>query len=73
MTTSCRIICPTHSHRRDDGDANGHGLSMIANGGRRVRPTLVDRIQDRYGHTISKHDPPQRLIAVVSPADREGA
>jgi len=30
--------------------------SMIANGGRRVRPTLVDRIQDRYGHTIFKHD-----------------
>jgi penicillin-binding protein 1A len=30
--------------------------SMIANGGRRVRPTLVDRIQDRYGHTVFKHD-----------------
>jgi penicillin-binding protein 1A len=30
--------------------------SMIANGGRRVRPTLIDRIQDRYGHTIFKHD-----------------
>lgn len=30
--------------------------SMFANGGRRVKPTLVDRIQDRYGHTIYKHD-----------------
>jgi penicillin-binding protein 1A len=30
--------------------------SMIANGGRRVKPTLIDRIQDRYGHTIFKHD-----------------
>src|SRR5207248_2889051 len=30
--------------------------SMIANGGRRVKPTLIDRIQDRYGHTILKHD-----------------
>jgi len=29
---------------------------MIANGGRRVKPTLIDRIQDRYGHTIFKHD-----------------
>jgi penicillin-binding protein 1A len=30
--------------------------SMIANGGRRVKPTLIDRIQDRYGRTIFKHD-----------------
>src|ERR1700759_4090013 len=30
--------------------------SMIANGGRRVTSTLIDRIQDRYGHTIFKHD-----------------
>jgi penicillin-binding protein 1A len=29
---------------------------MIANGGRRVKPTLIDRIQDRYGHTIFRHD-----------------
>jgi penicillin-binding protein 1A len=30
--------------------------SMFANGGRRVIPTMIDRIQDRYGHTIYKHD-----------------
>jgi penicillin-binding protein 1A len=30
--------------------------SMFDNGGRRVIPTLIDRIQDRYGHTIYKHD-----------------
>ncbi len=30
--------------------------SMIANGGRRITPTLIDRIQDRYGKTIYKHD-----------------
>ncbi len=30
--------------------------SMFDNGGRRVTPTLIDRIQDRYGHTIYKHD-----------------
>lgn len=32
------------------------GYSMFANGGRKVRPTLIDRIQDRYGKTIFKHD-----------------
>jgi penicillin-binding protein 1A len=30
--------------------------AMFANGGRRIKPTLIDRIQDRYGHTIYKHD-----------------
>jgi penicillin-binding protein 1A len=30
--------------------------AMIDNGGRRVKPTLIDRIQDRYGHTVYKHD-----------------
>ncbi|WP_421984480.1 penicillin-binding protein 1A [Roseibium sp.] len=30
--------------------------ATIANGGRKVRPTLIDRIQDRYGRTIYKHD-----------------
>ena len=30
--------------------------AMFANGGERIRPTLVDRIQDRYGKTIFRHD-----------------
>ncbi len=30
--------------------------AMFDNGGRKVQPTLIDRIQDRYGHTIYKHD-----------------
>jgi penicillin-binding protein 1A len=30
--------------------------SMFANGGRRITPTLIDRIQDRYGKTVYKHD-----------------
>jgi len=30
--------------------------AMFDNGGRRVKPTLIDRIQDRYGHTVYKHD-----------------
>ena len=30
--------------------------SMFANGGRRIKPTLIDRIQDRNGQTIYRHD-----------------
>lgn len=30
--------------------------AMFANGGQRVQPTLVDRIQDRFGRTIYRHD-----------------
>jgi penicillin-binding protein 1A len=30
--------------------------AMFDNGGRKVQPTLIDRIQDRYGRTIYRHD-----------------
>lgn len=30
--------------------------AILDNGGRKVTPTLIDRIQDRWGHTIYKHD-----------------
>ncbi|MEO0485719.1 MAG: PBP1A family penicillin-binding protein [Pseudomonadota bacterium] len=30
--------------------------AMFANGGERVEPTLVDRVQDRYGRTEYRHD-----------------
>ncbi|MGI9386411.1 MAG: penicillin-binding protein 1A, partial [Methyloligellaceae bacterium] len=30
--------------------------SMLANSGKTVRPTLIDRIQDRFGKTILRHD-----------------
>lgn len=33
-----------------------NAYSMIANGGRRVQPTLIDRVQDRFGRTVYKHD-----------------
>jgi penicillin-binding protein 1A len=29
---------------------------MIANGGKQIKPTLIDRVQDRYGRTIWRHD-----------------
>ncbi len=30
--------------------------AMFANGGERVEPTLVDRVQDRFGKTVYRHD-----------------
>ena len=56
--------------------------AMFANGGQRVEPTLVDRVQDRWGRTIYRHDQrecddcqvasldPRVLPAVVSHRDR---
>lgn len=35
--------------------------AMFANGGERVEPTLVDRVQNRYGETVYRHD--DRLCA----------
>ncbi len=32
------------------------GYSMFANGGRRITPTLIDRVQDRWGNTVFKHE-----------------
>ena len=30
--------------------------AVMANGGRQIQPSLIDRIQDRYGKTVFKHD-----------------
>ena len=30
--------------------------AMVVNGGKEITPTLIDRIQDRYGKTIFRHD-----------------
>ena len=30
--------------------------SELANGGKKINPTLIDRIQDRYGRTVYRHD-----------------
>ena len=30
--------------------------SMLANGGKKIQPTMLDRIQDRYGRTVWRHD-----------------
>ncbi|MEZ5836865.1 MAG: PBP1A family penicillin-binding protein [Geminicoccaceae bacterium] len=31
--------------------------AMLVNGGRKITPSLVERIQDRYGHTVLARDP----------------
>ena len=31
--------------------------AMLVNGGKKIVPTLIDRIQDRHGKTVFKHDP----------------
>lgn len=30
--------------------------SMLDNSGKRIKPTLIDRVQDRYGRTVFRHD-----------------
>jgi penicillin-binding protein 1A len=32
------------------------GYSMFVNGGKHITPTLIDRIQDRWGKTVFRHD-----------------
>lgn len=32
------------------------GYSMLANGGKKIVPTFIDRVQDREGRTIYRHD-----------------
>ncbi len=29
---------------------------VLANGGKKINPTFIDRVQDRYGQTVFKHD-----------------
>lgn len=38
---------------------------MLVNGGKHITPTLIDRIQDRRGHTIYKHDERACLPCIV--------
>ena len=41
--------------------------SVLANGGKQIKPSLIDRIQDRYGKTIFKHEE-RRCDACVATA-----
>jgi penicillin-binding protein 1A len=33
-----------------------NAYAMLVNGGKRITPSLIDRIQDRWGHTVYRHD-----------------
>ena len=46
--------------------------AMFANGGERVEPTLVDRVQDRWGRTIYRHDAATACIDCAEPTLPEG-
>ncbi|GHA41252.1 penicillin-binding protein 1A [Amylibacter ulvae] len=41
--------------------------AMFANGGERIHPTLIDRVQDRSGKTVFRHD--GRVCADCGPGD----
>ncbi len=45
--------------------------AMFANGGERIEPTLVDRVQDRWGTTIYRHDP-RTCEECKGPLDNQG-
>jgi penicillin-binding protein 1A len=44
--------------------------SVIANGGKQIKPSLIDRIQDRYGRTIFRHE--ERVCETCAARDWEG-
>jgi penicillin-binding protein 1A len=44
--------------------------SVIANGGKQIKPTLIDRVQDRYGKTIFKHE--ERVCQTCNAEDWTG-
>jgi len=39
--------------------------AMFANGGERVQPTLIDRVQDRFGRTTYRHDQRECIDCLV--------
>ncbi len=51
---------PLLSYALGAGETTLHDMAAayakLVNGGKFIRPTFIDRIQDRYGHTIFRHD-----------------
>ena len=45
--------------------------AMLVNGGKRIRPTLIDKVQDRTGETVFRHD--RRLCAACRAARWDAA
>ncbi len=46
------------------------GYSVLANGGKKIKPSMIDRIQDRYGKTIFKHE--ERICDACNAPSWEG-
>ncbi|MCB1496168.1 MAG: penicillin-binding protein 1A [Bauldia sp.] len=46
------------------------GYSIIDNGGRSISPTLIDRIQNRFGETVFRHD--KRICEACEAAEWQG-
>ena len=44
--------------------------SVLANGGKQITPSLIDRIQDRYGKTIFKHE--ERICSTCNAPNWQG-
>ena len=44
------------------------GHAMLANGAREITPSLVDRVQDRNGHTVYRHEPRECIGCGEAPA-----
>lgn len=44
--------------------------AMFANGGKRIDPTLIDRVQDRFGRTVYRHE--QRICAGCDASEWDG-
>jgi len=44
------------------------GHAMLANGAREITPSLVDRVQDRNGHTVYRHEPRECVGCGEAPA-----
>ena len=56
-TTTCRPICPMRSApARPRCCAWSPPIRCSPMAASAIKPTLIDRIQDRYGHTIYQHD-----------------
>jgi penicillin-binding protein 1A len=46
--------------------------AMLVNGGKRIKPSLIDRIQDRYGQNIYRHDERQCIGCTAPKWEEQG-
>ena len=49
------------------------GHAMLANGAREITPSLVDRVQDRNGKTVYRHEPRECIGCGEAPAGEQAA